>query len=1064
MNATIREGATPPAIHYERPSFSRGAAEALAGERFGVRGTASALPSERDQNFLLTREDGARFVLKIAMAAEERGTLELQNGALEHLALRVPGVALPRVVRSVSGSAIEEIVGHGDAAEAVHLLRLLTYVSGRVLAEVRPHSAGLLRSLGRVLGEIDAGLRSFSHPAAQRPLKWDLARAAWIGEHLDAIEDPKRRALVERALRRFEGDVLPRWGELRQGVVYNDANDHNVLVASDPSHPRESRVVGVVDFGDMVETATIGDLAIGCAYALMGKPDPLGAAAAIVAGYQAALPLAELEVELLFPLIAMRLAVSATNAAIQRAADPQNAYLTISESGAWETLARLDAIHSGFAGYRLRASCGWEPVPHAGRVVAWLGARTASFGPLVRPDSRAVRTIVFDHSIGSPELGAPPEWEDVEGFTRKLFGRMREAGAVAGIGRYDEARTFYTSAIFQVPGNDGPRWRTVHIGLDLYMEAGTEVCAPLAGVLHARRDNCGPRDYGPTLILRHEIEPGLTFYTLYGHLSRPALELHEVGDRVEAGEVIGWLGDIAVNGGWTPHLHIQIVTDLLDREGDFPGVALPEERETWLSLSPDPCWIAGPLAPPASAGARPGASEGRAVAAPKDPSSAAEIPPPSSLATERALALRRARVGPSLRLSYFRALHIVRGFGAYLYDAEGRAYLDTVNNVCHVGHCHPRVVAAGAAQMALLNTNTRYLHEHLGRFAERLAATLPEPLRVVYFVNSGSEANELALRLARTRSGGAKGTVVLDAGYHGNSGGLIEVSPYKHDGPGGGGPPPFVRKVPLPDAYRGIYRGPGSDVGRRYAVHVGEAIRELASGGERVSAFLHESIVSCGGQVVLPEGFLAEAYAAVRAAGGLCIADEVQTGLGRVGERFWAFELHGVVPDVVTIGKPIGNGHPLAAVVTTPEIAADFANGMEYFNTFGGNPVSCAIGLSVLDVIRDEGLQERALRVGDHLKEGFRQLAKRHSLIGDVRGHGLFLGVELVRDGEGRDPAGEEATYIADRMRERGVLMSTDGPDHNVLKIKPPLAFGAADADLLLANLETVLGEDFIVR
>ncbi len=370
---------------------------------------------------------------------------------------------------------------------------------------------------------------------------------------------------------------------------------------------------------------------------------------------------------------------------------------------------------------------------------------------------------------------------------------------------------------------------------------------------------------------------------------------------------------------------------------------------------------------------------------------------------------------------------------------------------------------AGAAQMAVLNTNTRYLHEHLGRFAERLAATLPEPLRVVYFVNSGSEANELALRLARTRAGGSKGTVVLDAGYHGNSGGLIEVSPYKHDGPGGFGPPPYVAKIPLPDGYRGLYRGAGPEVGRSYARHVGEAIEALAGRGHPLSAFLHESIVSCGGQVVLPGGFLAEAYAAARAAGALCIADEVQTGLGRVGERFWAFELHSVVPDVVTIGKPLGNGHPVAAVVTTPEVAASFANGMEYFNTFGGNPVSCAAGLAVLDVIRDEGLQAHALAVGERLKAGLRDLAAHHPVIGDIRGHGLFLGLELVRDGAAREPAGDKAAYVANRMRERGILMSTDGPDHNVLKIKPPLAFGAAEAGLLLENLEAVLGEDFVV-
>jgi 4-aminobutyrate aminotransferase-like enzyme/Ser/Thr protein kinase RdoA (MazF antagonist) len=1038
--------APEPQVCFTRPSFSPAEAEAMAREIFGLDARAVPLPSERDQNFLLTERLGACWVpfwvLKIGHAGEARGQLELENAVLEHLAERAPELAIPRVRRSLDGEGIAESfqVGGvaGEAEARGHLVRLFSYVPGRVLAEARPHSPRLLRSLGEVLATLDTALLDFRPAAPIRPLKWDLARAFWIGAHLEAIADPARRALVEGHLRRFEREVLPRWGELRQSLIYNDANDHNVLVGGDP---RDARVVGVVDFGDMVETATVCDLAIGCAYALMGKPDPLAAAVEIAAGYHAWLPLSELEIELLWPLVAMRLAVSATNAAIQRAADLVNEYLTISEAGAWELLERMAEIHPRLAVYRLRAACGLDPVPHAGRIVDWLSERTASFGALTMPDARAARTLVLDLSIGSPELAGPHVWGDLETFTRILFDRMREAGAAIGIGRYDEARAFYASAIFRRPGNDGSQARTVHLGYDLFAPAGTPVLAPLGGVVHALRDNAGVLDYGPTVLLRHEVEPGLELFTLYGHLAHASLTTHIVGERVRQGETIGWLGDEGVNGGWPPHLHFQIVTDLLDRDGEYPGVAVPHERAVWLSLSPDPALIAGPLARPAGLDTQP---------------------------SDRLLALRRAHLGPSLSLSYREPLHIVRGAGTYLYDADGRAYLDTVNNVCHVGHGHPRVVAVGAAQMAVLNTNTRYLHEHLACYAERLAATLPPPLSVVYLVCSGSEANELALRLARTRAGGVQGTIVLDGGYHGNTNALIEASPYKHDGPGGSGPPPHVRKVPLPDAYRGLYRrlyrGNDPDLGTRYAAHVGEAIHELEAHGERVSAFLHESIVSCGGQIVPPAGFLPEAYALVRAAGGLCIADEVQTGFGRVGERFWAFELHEVVPDVVTLGKPIGNGHPLGAVVTTPEVAAAFANGMEYFNTFGGNPVSCAIGLAVLDVIRDERLQERALRVGSYLKEGLQRLAERHPVVGDVRGHGLFLGVELVLDPETRAPAGAEATYVAERMRQRGVLMSTDGPDHNVLKIKPPLVFGEADADLLLENLEVVLGEDPVAR
>src|SRR5205807_7833388 len=388
------------------------------------------------------------------------------------------------------------------------------------------------------------------------------------------------------------------------------------------------------------------------------------------------------------------------------------------------------------------------------------------------------------------------------------------------------------------------------------------------------------------------------------------------------------------------------------------------------------------------------------------------------------LAASERHLGSSLSIAYQSPLHIVCGSRQYLYDAGGRRYLDCVNNVAHVGHSHPLVVRAASEQMAILNTNTRYLHEHLLEYCERLTATLPEALSVVYLVNSGSEANELALRLARAHTGG-KDVIVVDSAYHGNTSAMIDLSPYKFDGPGGGGCPSWVHKVSMPDVYRGAHQGP--DAGPLYGGEVAAAAQE----SQGLAAFFCESALSCGGQIILPPGYLSDAYTAVRNAGGVCVADEVQTGFGRAGQYFWMFETQGVVPDIVKLGKPIGNGHPLAAVITTPEIAAAFANGMEYFNSFGGNSVSCAVGLTVLNVIRDEELQKNALDVGEYLKVELRQLQKKHSLIGDVRGLGLFLGIELVRDQETLEPATTEAVQVIERMKELGVLLSTDGPFHN---------------------------------
>ena len=425
------------------------------------------------------------------------------------------------------------------------------------------------------------------------------------------------------------------------------------------------------------------------------------------------------------------------------------------------------------------------------------------------------------------------------------------------------------------------------------------------------------------------------------------------------------------------------------------------------------------------------------------------------------LASRRARFSGALSVSYDEPIHMVGGEGARLYDADGRAYLDMVNNVCHVGHAHPRVAEAIARQAARLNTNTRYLYRQLTDYAERLLATFPDPLEVVFLTNSGSEANDLALRIARSRIG-RPDTVVFDGAYHGNLTSLIEISPYKLDGPGGRPGPPWLHRLPLPDGFRGRFRE--EDPGFPGSL-IEDAQRRISEAG--AATVITEAIPGCGGQVVPPPGYLRAVYQAAREAGGVIVADEVQTGFGRVGPAMWAFaEVQAspdaappLVPDIVTLGKPAGNGHPLGAVVTTRELARSFETGMEYFNTFGGNPVSCAAGLALLDVLEDEGLAEHAERVGGRLIAGLEELAKRYPVIGQVRGRGLFLGFELVSDPGSRDPATGTASRLVNRMRRAHILNSTDGADANVIKIKPPLPFSADDADHYLEVLDRILSE-----
>lgn len=1000
-------------------------AQALARELYGLATTARALPGEYDANFHLRAADGAEYILKIMHAGAARPLVELQIALLGHLAERAPDLALPRVCPTAAGAPIATT----QIAGAERLVWMLSYLPGRVLAEVRPHSDELLASLGEYLGRLDAALADFEHPAARRDLKWDLTRAGWAAAQLGAIADPERRAIAAAAFQRYEAEAVPLLPSLRRSIIHNDANDYNILVGGPREWPQ--RVRGLIDFGDALETCTVCEVAIAAAYALLGKADPLAAAAQVVAGYHRAHPLSEAEIAALFPLIGARLAVSVVNSALRKAERPDDPYITISEAPAWAALQRLAAIHPRRAHYILRAACGLPPLPQAARVTEWLRANTANFASVLDIDLRQAPLAALDLSVGSLELGADPRALERDALSATIDGLLRAAGATVGVGGYGEARALYSTPAFGGAHPTDER-RTIHLGVDLWLAAGAPIYAPLAGRVHCLTDNAARLDYGPLVILEHSTDTGERFYTLYGHLDRWALEHLSVGQAIARGERIGSIGAPPGNGDWPPHLHLQIIIDLLDLDRDYPGVGLARERDFWLANSPDPNLILG--LPPERLPA----------------------PPPPFEAT---LAARRAKIGPNLSISYSRPLKIVRGWMQYLYDESGRAYLDVYNNVPHVGHSHPRVVRAAQAQLGLLNTNTRYLHDNIVRYAERLTALMPAPLEVCYFVNSASEANELALRLARAHTG-QRDMIVLDAAYHGHTTGLIDISPYKFAGPGGAGKPDWVHVAPIPDDYRGPFKRDDPQAGPKYAASVGALIEAIREQGRGLAGYIAESLPSVGGQIVLPPGYLAAVYAQVRAAGGVCIADEVQVGFGRLGSHFWGFEMQGVVPDIVVLGKPIGNGFPLGAVVTSRAIAESFDNGMEFFSTFGGNPVACAAGLAVLDVLRDEGLQARAQAVGGQLLNGLRELVGRHAVVGDARGAGLFLGLELVRDRATLEPADAEASYVVNRLRERGILAGTDGPYHNVIKIRPPLPFGPADADLLVAALDEILAED----
>ncbi|WP_297702843.1 aminotransferase class III-fold pyridoxal phosphate-dependent enzyme [uncultured Eudoraea sp.] len=659
------------------------------------------------------------------------------------------------------------------------ICRMLSYLDGKFLVEV-PHTKKLFQSFGKFLAQLDLKLQEFTdYRIAARKLKWDIQHLHLSKKYLENIPKNKDRSIVHYYFKQYEENVLPFLPELRTAIIHNDANEWNVLVA-------QEEVSGIIDFGDMTHTFLINELAIAITYACYDKDNPLEWASIVLKSYHEILAVQEIELEVLYYLIAARLCISVCISANTRAKNGDNEYAFVSEKNAWQMLYR------------------------------WL----------------AINPIAAENCF-----------REAAGFPAK---------------------------------------------------------------------------------------------------NPPAVE------------------------------------------------KIIEKRNKYLSSI--------------------------------------------------------------LSVSYDAPIYMKRAAFQYMYDAYGNTYLDAYNNIPHVGHSHPKVVEAGQRQMAKLNTNTRYLYDSLNEYAEKLLSKFPDSLNKVYFVNSGSSATDLALRMANIHSG-HENVMIMEHGYHGNTLAAIDVSYYKFNNPKGRGKKEHILVAPIPDTYRGKYTNDNGSAGRSYAE---EAIKLVENSETPIGAFISEPIIGCGGQVPLAKGYLKHLYPAIRKQGGICIDDEVQTGFGRTGDHYWGYEAQEIIPDMVILGKPMANGHPMGALVCTSEISASFENGVEFFSSFGGNPVSCEIALSVLEVIDEENLQENAKIVGEYYKSILSGLQKRYPCIGDVRGSGLYLGVEIVKDNSMVPDTGL-AHYIKNELRNRHILISTDGPNNSVLKTKPPLCFSKEDAFKTVEQVDHIL-------
>ena len=964
----------------------------------------SRLNSERDVNLLIKGAGTKQYVVKISNPKESLAQLEYQDLLINHLR---QSIQLRNIYPEIFH---KKILFYKDRNERGCAVRILTYIEGDMYAKSK-NSDDTEKSLGKLLALQSNQLQSFIKNQAIRNFEWDPSDIRWTKKFINLFKGANKN-IIKNTIDEHEKFVFKNIKNLKHAVTHGDPNDYNIVV-------KKEKIIGFIDFGDSIYAPVINDLAISLSYALMGNNNLYKSLQNIVGTYNEFYKLSDQDIYSLLALIKSRLVITLVMAAKQRKKYPDNKYLSISENNAWGLIYKLDKVDPYFFIAVIRDICNSEPILNFRKKIQLF--KSQQFGNLFDFDLNNVNKKIVNFDKSSFLLKTNPSNKKLDNLVEKFLKKN------IGIGLYKEKRKVYKSNHYISSLNPLKR-RDVHLGIDIFVEENTPIKSPLNGKVIILHNNNFKYDYGPTVILEHKIN-NYFFFTLYGHLSKKCLKKLKVGQIVKKGEWIGEIGDYKINGNWPPHLHFQIMTSLLNEVDNFPGVGEDYLLKIWEQISPDPNIIL-------------------------------QIPESffsNKVQKEKILLKRKKNIARNLSISYQDPLHMLEAKGQFFYDEQGRRYLDCVNNISHVGHSNKFVHEALVSQNLKLNTNTRYLYNIINEYSDRLLKTFPKKLNKIFFVCTGSEANDLALRIAKNYTK-AKNVLVMNNAYHGHTNSLIDLSPYKFNSKGGEGKKDYVHVLRMPDEIRGKWTNKNYKWVNKYIDEAEDVISKTFNKKNSLSSFFFESILGCGGQIELPKGYLKNIFKLVRKKNALCIADEVQTGFGRVGSNFWAFQEHGIVPDIVTLGKPMGNGHPIAAVVTTKKIADTFNNGMEYFNSFGGNPVSCAVGNAVLDVIEKDNLQKNSKVVGDYFIKKLTQIQKKFpNYISKISGKGLFIGIDFICNGDFLLPDAKLATKLINSLRLKGILLSTDGPFNNVIKIKPPLVFNKDNVDFVCNEINGFL-------
>jgi 4-aminobutyrate aminotransferase-like enzyme/Ser/Thr protein kinase RdoA (MazF antagonist) len=945
------------------------AVQSLLAGAWGIEAAHIALlGGELDASMRIDTADGSSFCLKGRREAlADDGSVDLEVAALSHLAAS-DAELVPSLVPTLDGATT--ITSDG------RVFWLLRWLDGRRWSDLVCPSPAQQRLLGRTARRLQTSLEGFEHAGAERTHHWDLRQLPTsIGLHVDQCADERQQQVAEQVLALLADRVSGNLADLPTSVVHQDLNDFNLIV-------QPNGAIGVIDFGDVLHSASITELAVTVAYAMLRSPHPIDAAANVIGGWYEGQPPSEVDLSVVFPLAFGRLLLNALTWSARHGEQPD--YATARSSHTWVTLHALSELPVEFIDARLRAASGFslaDAVVPAAQIEAVDG-----LPPVVDLDPRR---DVFD---GIAVTDSDAVWAAATPPHSFALG-------------HDQVRLDWGAP---ADGFGGPA--TIQLGVELHLGSEpTQVRLPVDGrVVEAGESR---------IVIEHDLDPPL--WSCWSNLVAAVTADEDLvhGDP---------LGTAQPNAPAT----VQLLRYRPRSGQSVPHRVRPVDRSAWTSLSLDPAPFLGL---PATAAVE-HADEGAVTS------------------------LRNTRLASSQRYYYDEPMHLIRASGVTFVDSNAHHYLDVINNVTHVGHGNAHVVEQASRQMRRLNTNSRFVYEEMGRYADRLVERLPDPLEVVFLVCTGSEANDLAIRIARQVTGRSD-VMVITGAYHGNTGVVTGISPNRYRGPGGEGPPPTTHEVLQPSLYRGPFGYDHPDPGAGYAADVRAVAERLVADGRSPAAFIAESLMGTAGQVVFPDGYLAQSFEHVRSVGGLCISDEVQVGFGRLGDNFWGFQRSGVVPDIVTMGKPMANGHPVAAVVTTRAIADAFDQGMKYFNTFGGNPVSCAAANAVLDEIDRLDLQQQSAQVGGYFETELRRVMEHEARIGDVRGVGLYLGVEFVTDPTTKDPDARLTALVCERLRERGIIMYPNGDLGNCLKIKPPMVFDRADVDRFVGTLQMVLAE-----